>query len=250
VTGWALLSAAAATGLGLSGGGAALARLRLRAGMAAPVAASRAPERLRLPTLAALAVTGTAVLVLGVGAGLLVGLPAGAMAARGALRRTDPATREQQRRLSADLPLFCDLVAAQVAAGASLPLAAEAAAEAVAGELADAVRSAIAVIRLGTAPEEAWAALGGAREPLRPLSRLLARASATGSGVAEALTTLAEEARVRQRVSVEAAARRSEALAVAPLGLCFLPAFVLVGVLPLVAGLVAGVLGGLVPGHG
>ena len=40
----------------------------------------------------------------------------------------------------------------------------------------------------------------------------------------------------------EAAARRASVAAVLPLGLCFLPAFVLAGVVPLVAGLLAHVL--------
>lgn len=250
MTGWALISAAAVAALGLTGGGAGLARLRLSGSPRSRVARSPGPERLRLPVLAAVAVAATAVLVLGSTAGMLVGVPAGAMAARGAVRRVGASTQLRQRQLSADLPLFCDLVAAQVGAGASLPIAADAAADAVAGALSEAVRSAVAAIRLGAAPEDAWSSLGVADEPLQSLARLLARASATGSGVAEALATLAAESRDRQRISVEAAARRSEALAVAPLGLCFLPAFVLIGVLPLVAGLVSGALGGLVPGLG
>ncbi|NEA86457.1 hypothetical protein G3I53_10480, partial [Streptomyces sp. SID14436] len=41
-----------------------------------------------------------------------------------------------------------------------------------------------------------------------------------------------------------ARARRAAVLVTAPVGLCFLPAFVAVGVLPVVIGLAGGVLGG------
>ena len=50
---------------------------------------------------------------------------------------------------------------------------------------------------------------------------------------------LAEELRERTRADVEARARSVSTRAAAPLGVCFLPAFVLLGIVPLVAGLVA-----------
>jgi hypothetical protein len=43
--------------------------------------------------------------------------------------------------------------------------------------------------------------------------------------------------RARARAEVEARAKTVEVRAAAPLGACFLPAFVLLGVVPLVAGL-------------
>jgi hypothetical protein len=44
-------------------------------------------------------------------------------------------------------------------------------------------------------------------------------------------------------VRAVARSQRVGVLVVAPLGLCFLPAFVLIGVVPLAAGLVGGLLG-------
>ena len=71
------------------------------------------------------------------------------------------------------------------------------------------------------------------------------RAAEGGAPVAAAIARLAEQAREVARASGQAAAERAGVLAVAPLGLCFLPAFVLLGVVPVVAGLVGPLLAGL-----
>jgi hypothetical protein len=54
--------------------------------------------------------------------------------------------------------------------------------------------------------------------------------------VGEAVHRLAEELRERARADVEERARSIEVKAAAPLGLCLLPAFVVLGVVPMVAG--------------
>ena len=58
-----------------------------------------------------------------------------------------------------------------------------------------------------------------------------------GAPVAAAVSRLAAEVRAEGRGAAEQAARRVGVLAVAPLGLSFLPAFVLLGVVPVVVGL-------------
>jgi hypothetical protein len=65
----------------------------------------------------------------------------------------------------------------------------------------------------------------------------LSRAAEGGAPVAAAVSRLAADARADARARGEQAARRVGVLAVAPLGLCFLPAFVLLGVVPVIAGL-------------
>lgn len=82
---------------------------------------------------------------------------------------------------------------------------------------------------------------GGA--PLAPAARALSRAADGGAPVAAAVARLAAEARLDARARGEQAARRVGVVAVAPLGLCFLPAFVLLGVVPVVVGLAAPLLG-------
>jgi hypothetical protein len=54
--------------------------------------------------------------------------------------------------------------------------------------------------------------------------------------VGQAVHRLAEELRERARADVEERARSIEVKAAAPLGLCLLPAFVVLGVVPMVAG--------------
>ncbi|MCA1721019.1 MAG: type II secretion system F family protein, partial [Actinobacteria bacterium] len=84
-----------------------------------------------------------------------------------------------------------------------------------------------------------WAQLAGDRsdDPLAPAARLLARAAEGGAPVADTVARLAQDARAVARAAGEQAARRVGVLVVAPLGLCFLPAFVLLGVVPVVLGL-------------
>jgi pilus assembly protein TadC len=70
----------------------------------------------------------------------------------------------------------------------------------------------------------------------------MVRAAASGAPVAETLTRLADDSRAAARVAAVTAARRVGVQVVAPLGLCFLPAFVLLGIVPVIAGLAADVL--------
>ncbi|MFC5831691.1 type II secretion system F family protein, partial [Nonomuraea insulae] len=91
-------------------------------------------------------------------------------------------------------------------------------------------------LRLGADPEPTWTAL--ARDPaMGRLSRAMSRAVQSGAPVADVLTRLADDAREAARAESVASARSVGVKAVAPLGLCFLPAFVLLGIIPVIAGL-------------
>jgi tight adherence protein B len=70
----------------------------------------------------------------------------------------------------------------------------------------------------------------------------LDRAEMSGAKLAATLTRLADRARDEAHAESIAAARRAGVLAVAPLGLCFLPAFLLLGVVPMVLGSVPALL--------
>jgi hypothetical protein len=70
-----------------------------------------------------------------------------------------------------------------------------------------------------------------------PAVRALVRASDGGAPVAAAVARLAADARAAARERDRRAARQAGVRAVLPLGLCFLPAFVLLGVVPVVVGL-------------
>jgi pilus assembly protein TadC len=75
-----------------------------------------------------------------------------------------------------------------------------------------------------------------------PFARAAARSAATGAALAR--TARAESSRVRAALTdaAEARAQRAGVLIAAPLGLCFLPAFLVLGVVPVVIGLAGEVL--------
>ena len=66
----------------------------------------------------------------------------------------------------------------------------------------------------------------------------------TGAPAAEPVARLAAEAGRSDGRATAAVARRAGVLITAPVGLCFLPAFLAVGVLPVVIGLAGGLLEG------
>ncbi|MFJ8794890.1 type II secretion system F family protein [Streptomyces sp. NPDC102462] len=141
------------------------------------------------------------------------------------------------------LPLAADLLAACIAAGAGPVIAAQAVGEALAGPVGEGLARGAAEVRLGGEPADAWrrlAALPGAR----PLARLLERADESGLPAAGPVARLATDARAQWARTATARARRAAVMVTAPVGLCFLPAFVTVGVLPVVIGLAGGVLRG------
>jgi len=67
--------------------------------------------------------------------------------------------------------------------------------------------------------------------------RLARRSSVSGVALAEAVAVLASQCRQDAAHAAAAAAERAAVLIAGPLGLCFLPAFVCLGIVPVVAGL-------------
>ena len=178
--------------------------------------------------------------LLGGWTGVVVGAGAAA-AAWSALRAAPRRDRlAADRRLLQAIPLSCDLLAACVSAGASPHAATRAVAEAVPGPLAEVLHGVARSLALGGSATQAWAPYADGPAPLRTMAVVLCRASLSGASPAPMLDALAVDQRERQRLAGEAAARRAGVAMVAPLGLCFLPAFVLLGVVPLVAGLLGG----------
>lgn len=184
-------------------------------------------------------------------AGVLVvgGLPGvvlGALAA-GAVEvgvpRLEPAARRATRvRRERDLPLLLDLMAVSLRAGQGLSGSLAAAAGAVGGPLADDVTRVAALLHLGATAEMAWSEF--AADPvLAPVARAMTRAGESGSALAEAFGRLAADRRSARTLQADAAARRASVTAMLPLGLCFLPAFVAVGVVPVVLGVLSNSLG-------
>ncbi|MEV4758217.1 type II secretion system F family protein [Micromonospora sp. NPDC049559] len=190
-----------------------------------------------------------AALLAGLAAALLLGgwtgPAAGIVVAVGcdrSLRRIEtPAARERRLREGADLPLAADLLAAALRAGAPVDRAVAAVAEAVGGPLGERLRRVGRILLLGGGPEEAWSQLapvaGGER-----LGTAAVRSAASGAALAGALGRLADDLRADRATAAEADARRAGVLIVLPLGLCFLPAFILAGLVPVIVAVLGDVL--------
>ncbi|WP_216695477.1 type II secretion system F family protein [Dietzia psychralcaliphila] len=147
------------------------------------------------------------------------------------------------------LARMLDLLAVALLAGLPTHLALAAVGDAVAPtepDLAGPLHAAAARVRLGATPAQAWREVPGA-DRLAPVASVLARATDGGGSVRSALDHAAHRMRSDADAAATARAERAAVLVAGPLGLCFLPAFVCLGVLPVVVGLADGMLPGVLP---
>jgi pilus assembly protein TadC len=135
-----------------------------------------------------------------------------------------------------DLPHVVSLLGSALAGGAAPGTAIVLVCQALPGPAAARLEPLGARLSLGADPVQVWTDL--AHDPdLAGLGRTMARAHASGTPVVAAVERLADDLAVRARAAVEDRARAVGVKAAVPLGLCLLPAFVLIGIVPLVAGL-------------
>ncbi|MFI1799297.1 type II secretion system F family protein [Streptomyces sp. NPDC020379] len=111
------------------------------------------------------------------------------------------------------------------------------------GPVGERLAQAAAEVRLGGEPVTAWSRVGSLPQA-RALASCLERAQATGVPAVEPMSRLAGRLRAERSRAAGIRARRAGVLVTAPLGLCFLPAFLTVGVVPVVIGLASGLLKG------
>jgi Flp pilus assembly protein TadB len=193
-------------------------------------------------------------LVAGAGAGLMLGflgttgLPELAIVAvlviaawpvsMWAVGRRATARRLAVRRTSA--PVVLDLLGAALLAGLNPHKAVLRVADRAPESLNEDLTLAAAVLRLGGTPAAALhaAAERSGLDELRAAAAALEAAERWGAPPAEALAARAEALRSRARLQAEADAGRAAVRLAFPLVLCFLPAFVLLTVVPTVAGAV------------
>jgi Flp pilus assembly protein TadB len=176
-------------------------------------------------------------------AGVVMAAAAAAAVWRWAGRAEPSGVRRARARARAELPHLVILFGAALKAGAAPGPALELVCHAVPGPAADALEAATARLALGGDPATVWAELS--RDPeLAALGRCLARAHATGSPVAEAVARLGQELAADRRALAQDRARAVGVKAAVPLGLCLLPAFLLLGIVPVVAGLAEVLVGG------
>lgn len=140
------------------------------------------------------------------------------------------ARRGQRSHPATDAAVLLDLLDVALASGASVPGALAALAGATASDpVAARLRAAATALRLGAAWEEAWASCPPV---LRPLAAALEPGWTDGVDPCPLVRQAAASIRARRRQEAQEAASRLGARLVLPLGLCFLPAFVLLAMAP------------------
>ena len=155
-------------------------------------------------------------------------------------------TRWARRSASTDVePLALagawELLAACLRAGMPVPVAVRAVAEGLDAPAGPALRRTAELLALGADPTQAWQPALECTATAR-LAKAARRSGRSGTALAESLTRLAAEVRAGAREQSEARAQRAGVLIAAPLGLCFLPAFLAIGVVPVLIGLAAGLM--------
>ena len=107
------------------------------------------------------------------------------------------------------------------------------------------------LLALGVDPATAWsdpsAQAGGAASQrldrhFEALLRLARRSASSGAALAHGVAELAAASRHEAADAASAAAQRASVMIAGPLGLCYLPAFLCLGIVPVVAGLADDVL--------
>jgi hypothetical protein len=152
--------------------------------------------------------------------------------------------RPRPARPDAALALTLDLAAAALRAGQPVSWALAAAGPAASAGTGAALREVAGLLRLGAEPAEAWRSV--ADDPvLGRVARTAARSASSGARLASGWEQLADELRAELQAAATARAHRAGVWAIAPLGLCFLPAFVCLGIVPVVVTVARGAFGGL-----
>ncbi|MGA5462899.1 type II secretion system F family protein [Mycobacterium sp. NPDC050041] len=170
---------------------------------------------------------------------LRVRVRAGVAAPR-AMRRRAPSSATSDPLAAASA---FDVLAACLSSGMAVSTAAAATAPTAPPTLAAVLTRASDLLALGADPATAWSHPGAEPDPqTRALLRLARRSASSGAALAQGVAELAVESRSAAADAAGAAAERASVLIAAPLGLCYLPAFLCLGIVPVVAGLAGDVL--------
>jgi pilus assembly protein TadC len=185
--------------------------------------------------------------VLGGTVGLVAALPSGAMVVLALRGKATGKTRADPRSIA----FVLDLIACSLSAGAPPERAIAGVADAVEQfgspehwAVVQPLQRVGRLLQLGTDPVQAWTALD-AVAGYGTVAAAGRRCASSGARLAAALSAAAVECRATQRSQAVARAERVGVLSLLPLGLCFLPAFVCIGVAPVVAGIAGDVLAGV-----
>lgn len=143
-------------------------------------------------------------------------------------KRVDPTAQAMQGVLVADL------LSASIEAGLPLADATDVVHAALAGSVRDELGHVVRAYELGASTSEAWNRIPAA-STLAPVAQAVSRTYDSGAALGPVLRACAEDMRRDHRARAEIAARTAGVRAIGPLTACFLPAFLLMGVLPVIA---------------
>ncbi|MFD3685791.1 type II secretion system F family protein [Nocardiopsis sp. NPDC058631] len=235
----AVLFGAAAVWVSTGGGCGLRTRLPDTGGADGPTRRPGLPFRALALTLAGVSAVAAAATLFGPVGGVVA---VGGCAALG-VRARRAGHRAEQLPVTSELPVVIGLLSSGIRAGATLPVCLTAVSRAARGRLGEELGAVADQLRLGADTASAWRR-PALPAPLAAVGRDLARAADTGAPVADLVDR--HVADLRRALSTRATARveRLGVLVVAPLGLCFLPAFVLIGIVPMAAELLSRALGG------
>lgn len=215
-----------------------MARKRLRRIVRSPVATSQ-----RRPPMRAIAAFITALGVMmfvNSSIGVLMGVGAGVIAYRFLGNLESRAEREHTRALVSQIPTVCDLLAATLASGASVTSALHAVSQTVGTPASHTLMRVDRAMQLGTPASHVWTT-ADAEPAFNRIAAAFRRSNESGAPIADLLTGVARDERREKRRDVEVAARGAGVRAVMPLAVCYLPAFILLGVVPVIASMAIGI---------
>jgi pilus assembly protein TadC len=185
------------------------------------------------------------VVIAGVAAGVTAGVVTGsvvggvlsaALAAGLGLAAHRSAGRPRRRDDPVDLASAWAQLAVCLEVGLPVAAAVAAAAESLDGPAGEELRRVAGLLELGADPVQAWDVARRA-PPLAAFARAAARSAGTGAALARSARAEATRLRAALGDAAETRAQRTAVLITAPLGLCFLPAFLVLGIAPVVIGL-------------
>ena len=136
-----------------------------------------------------------------------------------------------------------DLLSSLMAAGLDVTTCVTIVAEAVPQPARASLAAVARALHLGAPPEAAWQSVMR-DESWQPIATAMARSSRSGAPLASVLSSTADELRREQVRHIQVTARSAGVRAVGPLAACFLPGYLLLGVVPVVASLAGSALHG------
>lgn len=159
----------------------------------------------------------------------------------GGLAWADRLAQLRARHVHEELAIAADLLAAALRAGVPVPAAVSGVGQALGGPLSAHLIQIGQELRAGVSPVQAWQRLADL-SPARRLVNAARRSADSGAALSGALVRCADDLRSDAAHERQAQAMRASVLLVLPLGLCFLPAFVVGGLVPVIIAVLGEVL--------